>query len=225
MATLFKSYSNDEDRYLLSMMDNFDQKFRLFIESCDHVDILGKWTTSFIFNYSCRKLPKYFIRLPIAQHSRPDSTCNRLYRKIPDRRKNQSFTLEMRNDESQTNHRCKCRNHTICVPKTIDQKDERHSNFVTKRVWQRYDSSEQAVQRRTRRRRPSNGMLQACWVCSRCNFGPLHVAHVCKKLNNIGTVYNSIRIRAICALCWPAISSAEWTKFEERFDETMLKML
>lgn len=39
MTNRFKAYSNDEDRYIVTMKDHFDQNSRLFIERYDQADI------------------------------------------------------------------------------------------------------------------------------------------------------------------------------------------
>lgn len=39
LSSLVMAYTNDEDRYSGAVTDNFDRKFRLFIERCDQADI------------------------------------------------------------------------------------------------------------------------------------------------------------------------------------------
>lgn len=42
MANFFKAFENENNKYRRFTMDNFNQRFKLFLERCDKADILVK---------------------------------------------------------------------------------------------------------------------------------------------------------------------------------------
>lgn len=73
MASLFKAYWNDEGRYLGSMTDSFDQKFRLFKEISDQADIPENDQHGSL-SFLCREFSTVLLWLLIAQESAHDGT-------------------------------------------------------------------------------------------------------------------------------------------------------